>query len=200
MSVFEKITFYEADRFFGSTWPETKQDFLEVWVPAQNRAADAGLAPRVLFATAENEVLVCQMEKIEGVTLLDLVYDWRNDPTIDDEELIRRLTDLLQRAEDFHRQLYEATSGGHPDWAARNVMQRTSDGRWFAIDFENWCRDETYEPEPLLGGVFASDLAQSFHHSRRIYNCLMGKQTRLLNCDTLLLILISALLLRVFAS
>jgi hypothetical protein len=140
------------------------------------------------------------MEKIEGVTLLDLVYDWRNDPAVNDEELIRRLTDMLQRAEDFHRKLYDATGGGHPDWAARNVMQRTSDGRWFAIDFENWCRDETYEPEPLLGSVFASDLAQSFPARRKVYNYLLGKQTRLLNHDTFLLILIIALLLWAFAA
>lgn len=171
----QKITFYEPDRFFGSSWSEAKQDFLNVWVPAQNRAANAGLAPKVLYAEAKNETMICRMENIEGVTLLELAESWNRD-SIDDDKLIALLADLLRRAEDFHRQIYDATGGGHPDWAARNVMQRTSDGRWFAIDFENWCQDETDESDPLLGGVFASDLAQSFHHRRKVYNYLLGKR------------------------
>ena len=177
-SVFEKVQLYEKDRFFGASWSEVKQLFLERWVPAQNRAAAAGLAPKVLSATAKDETLVWQMERVDGTTLLDVVEDWKNDPVLDDDELISMLQDLLVRAEDFHRRLFEAAGGSHPDWAARNVMQRESDGRWFAIDFENWCPDERYEPDLLCGGVFAMDLAQSFHRRRKIYNFLVGKQTK----------------------
>lgn len=186
---FEKVTFYDQERFFGADWLEAKSCFLERWVPAQNRAAVAGLAPKVFEATVENETFVWRMERVDGATLLDVVESWKNDPAVDDDELIARLEELLAKAEAFHRRLYDATGGGHPDWAARNVLQRAGDGRWFALDFENWCPDESYEPEPICGGVFAMDLAQSFHpqrapkggsHARRrrkIYDFLVGKRT-----------------------
>jgi hypothetical protein len=163
MDVYAKATVYERSRFFEADWEEVKECFLTQWVPAQNQAAAAGLAPKVLRAVVGDELLEWHMERVDGVTLLQVVESWR-DQISSDDLLIQRLVGVLKRIHQMQMDIVSATGGLHPDWAARNVMVTPQDN-WMAIDWENWIVDEVDGGTDFLHETqcFASDLAMSFH-------------------------------------
>lgn len=171
---YTKVTEYKRSRFFEESWESVQKCFINEWIPAQQRAADAGLAPAVISYKIRDKCLILCMQKIDGRTLLEEVEEWFSKPRYrqDAEEY---LCSTLTRVSDLLRGIIESTGSIHPDWASRNILV-DSQGKMWAIDFENWYPEDISDISERVEEEmesFRADLAQSFNRGSNSYNYLV---------------------------
>lgn len=172
---FTKVTEYRGSRFFGESWESVQKSFVQQWIPAQQRAADAGLAPGIVSHEIRDECLVLCMQRICGNTLRETVEEWFRNPRCR-WEAEEYLGSTLTRASELLRGIIKSTHSSHPDWAARNILV-DSQGRLWAIDFENWCPEDVPDVSTRVKVEmvnFSVDLAQSFRRGSNSYDYLMN--------------------------
>ena len=180
-------TFKKNGTINPSLWDGTFQEFVVNMVkndvPIQQKAADAGLAPRIHKVKIDypDESYTMKMDEINGITLLKYVNQNRSTITIE------QLDQIVERVSQLYKDLQVATGVPHPDFAARNIMIESKSGKYYAIDFECCASideplnsDEIIKDYNLAMSCFCLDLLGSFHDYKDLENHLLQQSNKFL--------------------
>jgi hypothetical protein len=153
-----------------------RRDFVDVWIPAQERAARLGIAPRVIKYKVYNDRISLTTEKVEGQPILTEVMRWLEAPGRDREEKERYLGDIVGRLKNLLNALVTMTGWCYQLFTEQIIRVRP-DGRLYIDDFADWTIEsppEVGHEEMVCRGVsaFCSWIMCCMKHDSVEYRCV----------------------------